>query len=87
MYCLKKKQEATAQTEYHSKSVPVPIYEQITSETIKLWWEQVGGSPQDLNHLALEYYKTTFNRIKTNDIFRIFSLDAITKTPSFFFQI
>ena len=29
--------------------------------TIKIWWQQVGGSLQNLNKTALDYYTKTFN--------------------------
>ena len=36
-------------------------YENISSDTIKIWWRQVGGSIQNLNKTALDYYAKTFN--------------------------
>ena len=35
--------------------------ENISSDTIKIWWRQVGGSLQNLNKTALDYYTKTFN--------------------------
>ena len=32
-----------------------PKYENIFSDTIKIWWRQVGGSLQNLNKTALDY--------------------------------
>ena len=36
-------------------------YENISSDTIKIWWRQVGSSLQNLNKTALDYYAKTFN--------------------------
>ena len=38
-----------------------PKYKNISSDTIKIWWRQVGGSLQNLNKTALDYYPKTFN--------------------------
>ena len=38
-----------------------PKNENISSYTIKIWWRQVGGSLQNLNKIALDYYTKTFN--------------------------
>ena len=32
-----------------------PKYENISSDIIKIWWRQVGGSLQNLNKTALDY--------------------------------
>ena len=36
-------------------------YENISFDTTKIWWRQVGGSLQNLNKTALDYYTKTFN--------------------------
>ena len=38
-----------------------PKYKNIFSDIIKISWRQVGGSLQNLNKTALDYYAKTFN--------------------------